>query len=186
MSPRHSTTLAIEHVLLALLDSRPMHGYELYQELCALPGISLVWNLKQAMLYAILDKLEGNGLLSSQLARGESYPPRRNFQLTAEGKLALETWIQTPVRRARYLRQEFLAKLIIARRYRQDTARELIRLQEQACHAWLAELETALAALAPDQVDEWIVVSYRIQRLLSALTWLKACAVEIDRPVHQG
>ena len=186
MSPRQSTTIAIEHVLLALLDPKPLHGYELYQELCALRGISMVWNLKQAMLYAILDKLESNRLLSSQLIQGETYPPRRYFHLTEEGKQSLQTWIQTPVRRARYLRQEFLAKLIIARRYGQDEAHELIRIQEQTCRGWLAELQTSLDALAPGQVDEWIVVTYRIERLVSVLAWLKTCALELERPIRLG
>ena len=31
MSPRHPSALKLEHVLLALLDKKPRHGYELYQ-----------------------------------------------------------------------------------------------------------------------------------------------------------
>lgn len=57
MSPRPSATRTLEHVLLALLDEKTMHGCELYQKWCEIKVISLIWNLKQPMLYAILAKL---------------------------------------------------------------------------------------------------------------------------------
>ena len=137
MSPRQSSNLTLEHVLLALLDQRPMHGYELYQELCELKGISLIWNIKQGLLYALLDKLEGKGYLTSQLVQGETYPPRKYFHLTETGKSTLQTWLKTPERRARDIRQEFLAKLIMARRYGISEALELIHLQEQVSRHYL-------------------------------------------------
>jgi PadR family transcriptional regulator, regulatory protein AphA len=180
MSPRPSSSLTLEHVLLALLDQKPMHGYELYQELCALQGISLIWNIKQSLLYAILDKLERNGFLSSHLVPGETYPPRNYFHLTELGKNALQKWINSPVRRARDLRQEFLAKLIIARRYGKSKSLELIHIQEQACQTWLNELEANVPARDQDHTDEWLVYSFRINRVKGVLEWLNECSQEID------
>ena len=181
MSPRQSSNLTLEHVLLALLDQRPMHGYELYQELCAMKGISLIWNIKQALLYAILDKLEVKGYLISQQVQGETYPPRKYFHLTEIGKSSLQLWIKTPVRRARDLRQEFLAKLIIARRYGKAETLEIIRVQEQACRVWYEELKTKIPTLNPENMDEWIVYSYRINRVEVVMNWLKMCELEMDR-----
>jgi DNA-binding PadR family transcriptional regulator len=183
MSPRHSSALTLEHVLLALLDPKPMHGYELYQELCAMPGISMIWNIKQALLYAILAKLEVRGLLCSQLVQGDSYPPRNYFHLTEEGKNSLQAWLKTPVRRARDIRQEFLAKLIVARRYGKSDALELIRIQNQACQSWLAELNSNIPIHNPEHSDEWLVYSFRIIRVNGILEWLKACEMEIERAV---
>jgi DNA-binding PadR family transcriptional regulator len=181
MSPRRSSALTLEHVLLALLDQKPMHGYELYQELCAMPGISLIWNIKQALLYALLDKLEARGLLYSQLVQGETYPPRHNFHLTEVGKTALQAWKKSPVRRARDIRQEFLAKLIVARRYGNAQALELIQIQTQACHSWLADLEANNPPRDEEHTDEWLVYSFRISRVKAVIEWLKACELEITQ-----
>ena len=186
MSPRHSSELTIEHVLLALLDQKPMHGYELYQELCELKGISLIWNIKQGLLYALLDKLEGKGYLTSQLVQGETYPPRKYFHLTETGKSTLQTWLKTPERRARDIRQEFLAKLIMARRYGISEALELIHLQEQACKSWFDELQTNVTPLNQEQMDEWFVYSFRINRVEGVLGWLKECELEIGRLLDQN
>jgi PadR family transcriptional regulator PadR len=180
MSPRPTSALTLEHVLLALLDQKPMHGYELYQNVCKMQGISLIWNIKQALLYAILDKLERRGYLSSQQVQGEAYPPRNYFHLTSMGKSSLQAWRKTPVRRARDLRQEFLAKLIVARRYGKADALELIHIQEQACQAWYDELQTNIPALDAEHMDAWLVYSFRINRVEGILSWLKICVSEID------
>ncbi len=179
MSPRHSSKLSLEYVLLALLDRNSMHGYELYRELCEMKGISLIWNIKQALLYAILDKLENEGLLSSQLVPGESYPPRKYFHLTESGSRALQSWMRSPVRRARDIRQEFLAKLIVCRRYGKSQVVELIHTQQAACQAWFNELKLHAQAIEPAQPDEWMVYSFRLNRVTGLLTWLNALEVEL-------
>jgi PadR family transcriptional regulator PadR len=181
MSPRHSAALTLEHILLALLDQKPMHGYELFQEICAIKGISLIWNIKQALLYAILDKLEERGFLSSQIVQGETYPRRKYFYITESGKNSLLNWRKIPVRRARDIRQEFLAKLIVARRYGKSDTLELIRIQEQACQTWLNDLKMNVPPLDQMHMDEWFVHSFRINWVEAISKWLKMCELEIDR-----
>jgi PadR family transcriptional regulator, regulatory protein AphA len=186
MSPRASSVLTLEHVLLALLDPKPMHGYELYQELCKLQGIGRIWNITQSMLYAMLDKLEAKGYLSSQLVPGESYPPRKYMQLTELGRRSVQVWIKTPVRRAREIRQEFLAKLIIARQYGTIEALELIHNQLQDCMDWKKELLSSPLSKAPEQIDDWLVYSFRVRRVDGILEWLKDCEQEIRQQLDQG
>ena len=181
MSPRHPSVATLEFVLLALLDQKPMHGYELYQELCGLQGVSQIWNIKQGTLYAMLNKFEEQGFLTSQMVQGETYPPRKYFYLTEAGKNSLQTWMKTPERRARDIRQEFLAKLIIARRYGTGQALELIQLQEQACQGWLDELKTNVSPSNQEHLDEWFVYSFRMNRVKGLLSWLKDCELEIER-----
>jgi DNA-binding PadR family transcriptional regulator len=180
MSPRHSSELSLEYVLLALLDQKPMHGYELYQNLCEMEGISRIWNIKQALLYAILDKLEDRGFLSSQFVQGEAHPPRKYFHLTELGKSALLNWMKSPVRRARDIRQEFLAKLIVARRYGKSDVLELIHAQQQACQDWFNELETDGQTINREHVDEWIVHSFRLNRVTGLMDWLKELEIKIN------
>jgi PadR family transcriptional regulator, regulatory protein AphA len=181
MSPRHASPLTLEYVLLALLDQKPMHGYELYQEICGMQGISKIWNIKQALLYAILEKLEERGFLTSKLIPGETYPPRKYFHLTEIGQSSFQEWLKTPVRRARDLRQEFLAKLIIAHRFGKADLLALIHIQEEACQAWARDLQSDVPPLTPEHLDEWMVYSFRVNRVEAVLKWLKRLEGEIDR-----
>lgn len=183
MSPRQMTRLTVEHILLYLLEQRPMHGYELYQELCSMEGISLIWNIKQALLYAILEKLEAKGYLRSELVQGEAHLPRKIFHITGSGQSSLQDWLNLPVRRARDFRQEFLAKLIIARRIGKQEALNLIQTQEAACEIWLRDLKTAMQSTQARHFDAWLVYSFRIQRLEMIQQWLKTCREEVDRAV---
>lgn len=172
MSPRPKTHLTVEHIVLYLLDKKPMHGYELHQTLCAMPGISLIWNVKQALLYAILDKLEAQGYIASPHSQEPTSPPRKTLRLTELGKSSLQTWLKTPVRRGRDFRQEFLAKLIIARQYGTETAMALLEAQQAACQAWQQELQ----ATASGQVfDTYLVYSFRMQWVNMILEWLNTC-----------
>ena len=50
--------LSLEHILPGLLCLGPAHGYDLYKKINNFEGISLVWHIKQSLLYAVLDKLE--------------------------------------------------------------------------------------------------------------------------------
>lgn len=178
MSPRQSAPLTLEHVLLALIDQRPMYGYDLYHELSAMPGISLVWNIKQSLLYALLDKLEDHGLLASRQVHGPTYPPHKDFTITAAGRESLQSWMRSPVRRARELRQEFLAKLIVARRYGPEVAAGLVRAQRAACQDWLAQLRGSQPPNDAPHRDAWLVYSYRINRLECVIDWLETCHEE--------
>ena len=61
------SALTIEYALLGLLYQQPRHGYEIYQELLAEDGLSLVWRLKQSHLYALLAKLEQQNYVTATL-----------------------------------------------------------------------------------------------------------------------
>jgi len=172
----------MENVLLALLDQKPMHGYELHQELRNNKGIPLVWNIKLSMLYAVLEKLEENGYLSTQIVEGETYPRRKCFHITDSGKDILQNWLITPVHRIRDFRQEFLGKLIISRRYSRQYALDLIHKQKAACEAWLSELKMSIQAHNQENIDEWLVYSFRIKQIEGMIEWLKDCEDEFPQP----
>lgn len=181
MSPRHAAPLSLEHILLALLDRKPMHGYELYQEVHHMPGISQVWTIKQALLYAVLEKLEERGYISSKLIQGEAYPPRKEFHLTEMGKGSLDEWLRTPVHRVRDLRQEFLAKLIVARQYGNTDLLDLIHRQEQACQSWGKNLQDDGPVIDAEHLDEWMVNSFRVNQVQAVIEWLRKLELEVNR-----
>jgi DNA-binding PadR family transcriptional regulator len=115
MSPRRQSPLALEYILLGIIGRSPIHGYNIYKELNRLDGIGMVWQIKQSQLYALLDKLETQELIHATRLETDSYPPRKEYQLTPLGIIEFKHWRSSPVKHPRDLRQEFLARLYFAR-----------------------------------------------------------------------
>lgn len=170
--PRSTSPIATDHVILALLDEKSMHGYEIHQRITSMPGIIKIWSIKQGLLYAKLEKLKEAGLLEDAPDHPEANPTRRYFKLTSAGREALNTWIDTPVNRARDIRQEFLAKLIIARKYSPERALTLLRAQRKVTRGWHSSLAGEKAPKEESELDDWIVHSYRLFRDEANLRWL--------------
>src|SRR5215207_5283006 len=109
-----AAALTIEYALLGYVYERPVHGYEIYQQLSAATGLWQVWHLKQSQLYALLTKLEEAQYLAATLQPQDARPPRKIYHLTETGRNAYENWLTTPVTHGRQMRIEFLAKLYFA------------------------------------------------------------------------
>jgi len=170
--PRPTSPIATDHVILALLDEKPMHGYEIHLRISSMPGINKIWNLKQGLLYAKLEKLKEAGLVEDAPDHPEANPSRHYFRLTSAGREALNVWFDSPVTRARDIRQEFLAKLIVARKYSLERALTLLRAQREVCRRWYTSLSEQTAPQEESELDDWIVHSYRLFRDEASLRWL--------------
>jgi PadR family transcriptional regulator AphA len=176
MSPLLPQPLTVEHALLGFLHQQPMHGYEIYQHLAGLAGLGLVWQVKQSHLYALLDKLEGDGYIAGRQQAQDARPPRRVFRLTRAGHQAFADWLRRPVSHGRELRLEFMAKLYFARREGPPWVRGLIGRQAAECAEWRAKLLAQAAASPGAGSFEWLVFQFRIGQVQSMLDWLALCA----------
>jgi PadR family transcriptional regulator PadR len=79
-------------VLLSVVEksSQPMYGYQIARLLEEYSRDTAF--MKQGALYPVLHSLENNGLLESKVEPSVSGPPRRYYQITAEGRAALVVW----------------------------------------------------------------------------------------------
>ena len=170
--PRPTAPIATDHLILSLVDEGPMHGYEIHQRISNMPGINKIWNIKQGLLYAKLEKLKDAGLIEDAPGKPEANLLRRYFRLTPAGKTALNAWIDSPVLRARDIRQEFLAKLIVARKYSDERALTLLRAQREVFLRWHTSLAEQTAPKDRADLDSWVVHSYRLFRDEGNMRWL--------------
>ncbi|HMN12045.1 MAG TPA: PadR family transcriptional regulator [Bellilinea sp.] len=178
--PRRPNILSMEFVLLALLERKSMHGYDLYQTLTKTPGISKIWTIKQPLFYSYLEKLEKYGFIHAIQEEGETHLQRNRLELTADGKEALDEWLSTPVRRPRDFRQELLAKMIIARWRGKEELLGLIEDQMKALRNWSKEVE--FDEIPNDAwVDDWFVTTHKTFRLDSYIKWLETCKKVANR-----
>lgn len=175
MSPMVRRSLTIEYALLGLLAPGPLHGYQLHQQLCDPHGLGLVWRIKLARLYAWLDKLEGDGYITSSLQPQETRPARRVYRLTAQGQRAFQEWMSTPVDAPRQMRQEFQAKLYFAQHAGEQQRDQLIDSQRAACQRWLTDHQSQAVEEKDHRSYAWLVDQYRIGQIQAMLDWLDFC-----------
>lgn len=170
--PQRPAPLTIELALLGYVRGKPMHGYEIFQQLVANSGLGDVWSVKQPLLYAHLKRLEAEGLVTGTVEVQSDRPARRLLAITPAGEAAFAQWLVRPVTRGRDLRLEFLAKLYFARREGHGVALRLLDAQEQQLCQWLDRLAARRHGLPAGALYEHFVIDYRCGQVQAALTWL--------------
>ena len=160
---------ATEYALLGALMSEPRHGYEILQLLES--GLGPAWRVSTSQLYALLKRLDYEGLLNSTLETQDTRPSKRVFALTPAGSEHFLGWLKSPTEHARDLRIEFLAKLYFFNHLRIDGGSELLNSQV----AILERLQKRLTEKKKAEADDYnrLVYGFKISTLKGWLEWLK-------------
>ena len=188
MSPRKADPPALEYVLLGLIRLHPSHGYEMFHSLHRDEGIGMIWQVKPAHLYALLDKLEQMGWLDSHVQTGEGFLPRKTYRITSTGEQVFQNWMNRPVSAPHRMRQEFLARLYFVMQGTgpqgtgpQDTGPQvtvasmgLIGRQMEACQRWQKDLQIQLERLPTGAAFERQVLHFRLGQIQAMQEWLIA------------
>jgi len=169
----------LEYAVLGFVRHEPLHGYEIYARMHAAHALGLVWHVKQAHLYAIIDRLEAHGLLHADVVPQEGRPPKRLLSLTNAGHAAFDAWLRTPVAHGRDLRIHFLTKLFWAQHEGPAIAAELIAQQRAACETWLHQLHVERRSLNQAELFATLVLDFRVGQTDAMLRWLDTCATTL-------
>ena len=106
--PRRSL-MSVRHALLALLSEGPKYGLQLRQEFEARTGD--VWPLNVGQVYTTLQRLERDGLVTSD---ADDDAPQRGYRITGDGRDELLVWLQSPPTDTQPPRDELLIKVLVA------------------------------------------------------------------------
>jgi len=128
-----------EYAILGLLESQPMHGYEMFQQFKS-GALGQIVHLEMSQMYAFLKKLERLKYIEAQLEAQGSRPPRKIFRLTEQGRRTFFQWLKEPVERPREIRILFLIKLYFVRQFTPVATGPLIVQQSVACQNFLNHL----------------------------------------------
>ena len=173
MSPRTAEPPVFEYVLLGLIRKHSTHGYELFHSLHRDQGIGMIWQVKPARLYAVLDRLDANGWLEAELQTGEGFIPRKCCSISAAGEQAFQTWLATPVSSPHRMRQEFLARLYFSLQENRQTGLQLVQRQLETCRSWQLKMHQDLEKLPAGQVFEQEVLRFRTGQVQAMQNWLE-------------
>src|SRR5215469_14407327 len=126
--------MAFQHVILALLEGGPSHGWQMKGQIEAALGPEY-GGLNKGYIYEVIHKMEREGTITSQVEQqGGMRPDRSVHQLTE--------WLGEPVRRSAGFRDEFVQKVLAASLRGSDEVRHFCRLQRQALLAESRTLQT--------------------------------------------
>jgi DNA-binding PadR family transcriptional regulator len=169
--------------LLGLLLEGPHHGYDLARRFA--PGTALgdVLRLSTSHLYALLARLERDGLVAGTTEESGSRPARHVYHLTDAGREVVLRWMDEPVARPRDVLVDFPLKLYLARRLGSARAAALVARQRDIFTAYLQQLEQATASCGGEDEDVAfmaLVREGRIARTRAVLDWLDRCDIAIS------
>jgi DNA-binding PadR family transcriptional regulator len=165
--------------LLGLLVAGPRHGYHLARSFAAGSALNEIVHLSLSHLYALLGRLERDGLVRGHREESESgaYPPRRVYELTESGRAAVLRWIDQPVEHPREMRIDFPLKLYIARQLDPERAQALVERQRALFSSYVDRLQREPPPKYEGEDSQFITLlrEGRIGRLRAALSWLDYC-----------
>ena len=164
----------MDFILLGLIGQQPTHAYDLYRRLTGSEELKTIWTFRQSRLYAVLDKIEKNGLISTRIDNEASLPARKICSLTQEGEKTFEAWLHSPVSHINEIRSDFLGKLYFLNQRPVSERDPVIREQIRCCRAWL---DTAGKKLRqhPDPDDYLrMVYAFRTEFIRSSIRWLES------------
>ena len=158
----------MRELFLALLAGQHGHGYELKQTLEQEFG-ELLPALNAGQIYTTLARLERDGLVVGQSVAGDSRR-KRVYELTENGRVALERWIETPVSGTR-LKDEFFMKFVVVASARLADPRTLIAAQRREYLQSLRDLDSLLVANGKGVAAE-LLVEGAVLHAKADLEWL--------------
>jgi DNA-binding PadR family transcriptional regulator len=168
-----------ENLVLALLSERPMHGYELAQQVKADAALRAIWRIERSEVYFLLRKLLKQGFIVEQAEEQGAGPRRVIYAPTPSGQAALEAWLTSPEKSPRNLRTALLARVYLALRRDPALAVRLVDAQAQHLADWLQreqgrvfedEVVAVVHRFRAAQVEAMIVALADLRRLAAART----------------
>ena len=171
--------MSIPHGLLALLDQRPMYGYQLRAEFERATGAT--WPLNIGQVYTTLTRLERDGQVAGQATDQEG---RQRYEITDAGRETLRAWFTKPVTLGDRPRDELAIKLALAALSPGLDVQSVVQHQRVATMQRLQEL-TRLKRDAPTPSAEdlaWTLVLDNLRYMAEAeLRWLDHCEGTLAR-----
>ncbi|WP_174185034.1 PadR family transcriptional regulator [Nocardia barduliensis] len=174
------TPLAI--AVLALLEERPMHPYEMFQTLIARREDKLV-KVRPGSLYHTVSRLADQELVRAEgVDRAGNRPERTTYRITGRGRDALRNRIAEIVRRPVPEYPIFPVALGEMHNLPKPEALALLRERIGVLRAELADTDMLSAWAGEHAVPRryWIALPYLRAMLAAELTWVEEFTAELD------
>ena len=166
-----SFKLSPEYALLGILMTGEKHGYEVHSYFSS--KMSQFWLLSMSQVYALLKRMEKNGMVLSREEWQVNRPVKKIFSITQAGKERFLRWVYSPVEHLRNLRIEFMTRLFFVKELNLKGAPAIIDKQIDVFQDKFGAIKTSREKIS----DEFqaLLLSFKIAQTRSALDWLEEC-----------
>jgi DNA-binding PadR family transcriptional regulator len=174
------TPLAI--AVLALLEERPMHPYEVYQLLIARREDLLV-KVRPGSLYHTVARLADQELVRAEgVAREGNRPERTTYRVTEDGRTALRTRITEILRYPAPEYPIFPVALAEAHNLPKPDVLALLRERLEQLERDLADVEIMVTWVGMKGVPRryWIVLPHRRATIAAEIEWVGNLRAELE------
>ncbi|GAA5042203.1 PadR family transcriptional regulator [Nocardia callitridis] len=167
--------------VLALLEERPMHPYEMYQLLVSRGQDRLV-KLRPGSLYHTVSRLAERELVRSEgVDRDGNRPERTTYRITDYGRESLRTRVSQMLTEPAQEYPEFSVALAEAHNLPKEDVLALLRERVSRLEADLADIESIIeAALARKSKRRyWIVLPYLHATTGAQIEWVNGFIADL-------
>ncbi|WP_280233199.1 PadR family transcriptional regulator [Nocardia cyriacigeorgica] len=183
MGQRTGTTVTpLAIAVLALLEERPMHPYEMYQLLVLRHEDKLV-KVRPGSLYHVIARLADTGWLTAEgIDRAGNRPERTTYRITAEGRDTLRERVAELLRKPVPEYPIFPVALGEAHNLPKPEVLALLRERIEHLAGQSAEIDTMIAVAERKQVPRryWIVLPYLRATVRAEIDWVEHMVAELD------
>jgi DNA-binding PadR family transcriptional regulator len=171
-----------DETILGILASSPQHGYQLLEHFNQPEKLGQVWSMSTSQVYAVLKRLEAEGLIVGEIVAVKDAPARTEYTITIKGRQWLDAWLNDPnpspsIRRVRI---DFLSKLYVANLLGQPVNR-IIRFQRESCQVLKREIEGRKISVGSIATDA-MLADFVLGQLQAAIDWLD----QLERQYSKG
>ena len=165
--------MTIRYGVLALLDRKPMHGYELKEELQA--EIGSHYEINFGTLYRHLERLLKDDWVACRIVAQPRFPDRKVYSITDVGRRVWIDWLLEPITGGSVLKNDFYVKLVLSFASPVDPG-DVIDKQRQADLRLMQALTKLRLAADPALQIRWtLLLDAAIFQTEARLKWLEVC-----------
>ncbi|MHC1773459.1 MAG: PadR family transcriptional regulator [Flexilinea sp.] len=177
--------MSVRFAILGLLAQHPRHGYDLRAAFSAVIGGDQNWDVKPAQIYTTLNRLEEAGLVTRSEVQQDGGPERHIFDITADGREALNEWFSNGVT-PEHQRDEFFVKLMTALISGAADPTRLIQVQRAHLFRDLHEATAQRDRYDPHtEMAQILLQDKTIMHLEADLRWLDITEVRLEEIKRQ-
>jgi DNA-binding PadR family transcriptional regulator len=174
------TPLAIS--VLALLEEKPMHAYEMYQLLVSRHNHRIV-KVRPGSLYHTVERLAGQEYVRAiGTDRAGNRPERTTYEITPTGSEALVRRVESGIETFAYEYPVFPVFLAEAHNLEAEDAVLRFRRRIEDLDFWLADVDKAVAGAKARDVPEpyWLAAGFIRTQVMAERDWLTTTIERIE------
>ena len=168
--------------VLALLNERPMHAYEMFQLLMSREEDRLI-KVRLGTVYHTVERLAGQRLVEATgTERAGNRPERTTYAITAEGDAALRRRISDAIEIPVYEYPLFPVALSEAHNLPADETVRVLNRRLELLRKQVDEIEATIERVRTENVEEayWFVADYLRTQAVAERDWLQTIVNRIE------